>query len=131
MQPTKQHALVMWILWFVQLQAAFVFQVFLANGFSKGENAVESMALWLWLACLLPLVLATVIRWLTIPKVALPSQQLVAMIVGLALSEASVLMGIFLVAPDYPQNQIGLLMVAVVSLIQFAPSYATPGYKFY
>ena len=51
------------------------------------------------------------------------------MFVGLALSEASVLLGIFLVAPDYPQNQIGLLMVGVVSLIQFAPSYATPGYK--
>jgi hypothetical protein len=51
------------------------------------------------------------------------------MIVGLALSEVSVLLGIFFVAPDYPQNQIGLLMVGVVSLIQFAPSYATPSYK--
>jgi len=127
--PNKQHALVMWIIWFAQLQAAFVFQWFLAGGFSKGENVAEPMALWLWLVCLIPLVVAAGVRWLVIPKIVQPVQQLVAMIVGLALSEASVLMGIFLVAPDYPQNQIGLLMVAVVSLIQFAPSYATPGYK--
>ncbi|MGZ0707732.1 hypothetical protein ACWPKO_05300 [Coraliomargarita sp. W4R53] len=130
MQPTKQHALVMWIIWFAQLQAAFVFQFFLAGGFSKGDNASEPMAIWLWLACLLPLVLSTAVRWLAIPKLVQPvQQQLVAMIVGLALAEASVLIGIFLVAPDYPQYQIGLLMVGVVSIIQFAPSYATPGYK--
>lgn len=36
---------------------------------------------------------------------------------------------IFLVAPDYPQYQIAILMVAVVCLIQFAPSYATLGYN--
>lgn len=119
----------MWIIWFAQLQAAFIFQFFLAGGFSKGENAVEPMAAWLWLACLLPLVVATGIRWLVIPKIKQAAQQLVTMIVGLALAEASVLVGIFLVAPDYPQNQIGFLMVAVVGIIQFAPSYATPGYK--
>lgn len=129
MQLTKQHAIVMWIIWFAQLQAAFIFQIFLGGGFSEEANVEMPMSIWLWLVCLLPLVVATGIRWLAIPKVTLPTQQLVAMIVGLALAEASVLLGIFLVAPDYPQNQIGLLMVGVVSLIQFAPSYATPGYK--
>lgn len=129
MQTTKQHALVMWVLWFAQLQAAFIFQMFLGDGFSKAANAAEPMALWLWLICCVPLVLATAIRWLIIPKIQLPQQQLMAMIIGLALAEGTVLLSIFLVAPDYPQNQIGILMVAVVALIQFAPSYATPGYK--
>lgn len=129
MQPTKQHALVMWIIWFAQLQAAFAFQFFLGDGFSEGENAEAPMAVWLWVVCLLPLVLATGIRWMVIPKATLAPQQLVAMIIGLALSEAPVLLSIFLVGPDYPQYQIAILMVAVVSLIQFAPSYATPGYK--
>lgn len=87
------------------------------------------MALWLWLVCLIPLMLATAIRWLFIPKLTEPAPQLVAMIIGLAFSEAPVLLSIFLVGPDYPQYQIAILMVAVVSLIQFAPSYATPGYK--
>ncbi|WPJ94024.1 hypothetical protein SH580_11325 [Coraliomargarita algicola] len=119
----------MWILWFAQLQAAFIFQFFLADGFSKEANAEEPMAIWLWLLCLLPLVVATGIRWLSIPKLTEPTKQLVAMIIGLALCEGSVLGSIFLVAPSYPQFQIGILMVAVVSIIQFAPSYATPGYQ--
>jgi hypothetical protein len=38
-------------------------------------------------------------------------------------------MSIFLVGADYPQYQIAILMAAVFSIIQFAPSYATPGYK--
>lgn len=127
--PTKQHAIVMWIIWFAQLQAAFGFQWFLAGGFSEGENLEAPMAAWVWLACLAPIVLATGIRWLAIPKVQEPAKQLVTMIVGLALCEVSVLCSIFLAAHDYPQFQIALLMVAVVAIIQFAPSYATPGYS--
>ena len=119
----------MWIIWFAQLQAAFVFQVFLGGGFSKAENVETPMALWLWALCFVPLVVATGIRWMAIPKAQLPVQQLVLMIVGLALSEAAVILSIFMVAPGYPQYQIAVLMVAVVSIIQFAPSYATPGYK--
>ena len=119
----------MWIIWFTQLQAAFVFQFFLAGGFAQGENAEAPMALWLWLICLVPLVLATGIRWLLIPKIKALVPQMVVMIIGLALAEAAVFLSIFLVGPDYPQYQIAILMVAVVALIQFAPSYATPGYK--
>lgn len=129
MNPSKQHALIMWIIWFTQLQAAFVFQFFLGGGFAQSENAEVPMALWLWLICLVPLVLATAIRWLLIPKIKQSVQQLVAMIIGLALAEAAVFLSIFLVGPEYPQYQIAILMVAVVALIQFAPSYATPGYK--
>ncbi|NBB78827.1 MAG: hypothetical protein GVY36_05190 [Verrucomicrobia bacterium] len=129
MDNPKQHALIMWIVWFIQLQAAFIFQLFLGGGFSQGENAETPMALWLWVICLVPLVLATGIRWLLIPKIKQFAQQLVAMIIGLTLAEASVFLSIFLVGPDYPQYQIAILMVAVVALIQFAPSYATPGYK--
>lgn len=127
--PSKQHAIVMWIIWFAQLQAAFIFQFLLGHGFSQGENSDAPMAWWLWVVCLLPLVIATGIRWMVIPKVKLAPQQLVAMIIGLALSEASVLTSIFLVGADYPQYQIAILMVVVFSIIQFAPSYATPGYK--
>ncbi len=126
--PTKQHAIIMWILWFAQLQAAFAFQFFLGGGFSKGENTAEPMALWLWVLCCVPLIVATGIRWMAIPKVKLPAQQLVLMIVGLALSEAVVILSIFLVVPESPY-QIAIFMVAVFSIIQFAPSYATPGYN--
>jgi len=116
----------MWIVWFTHLQAAFAFQLFLGNGFSPGENAGAPMAPWLWLVCLVPLVVASGIRWFYLPQLKLPGAQLVAMIVGLSFTEASVLLGIFLVAPDFPQHEIGLFVAAVASLIQFAPSYATP-----
>lgn len=56
-------------------------------------------------------------------------EKFVAMIIGLALAEAPVFFQLFLIGPDYPQNQIAVLMVAVVAIIQFAPSYATPGYE--
>ena len=51
------------------------------------------------------------------------------MIIGLALSEQPIFFSLFLIGADYPQNQIAVLVVSVVSLIQFAPSYGTPGYN--
>lgn len=55
-------------------------------------------------------------------------KQLVVMIIGLALAEAPVYFQLFFIGNGYPQNQIAILMVAVVCLIQSAPSDATPGY---
>lgn len=125
----KQHALVMWIIWFAILQGAFVFQWVLGQGVPEGDNAVEPMALWLWLICFGPILLATLVRWLVIPKLKDAQPQLVTMIVGLSLAETPIFISLFLVGTDYPQNQIAVLMVAVVAIIQFAPSYATPGYE--
>ena len=34
-----------------------------------------------------------------------------------------------MVGPDYPQNQIAVLILAAVAIIQFAPGYATPEYE--
>lgn len=129
MQPTKQHALIMWILWFAYLQSAFVMQWILGKGIPEGANVEVSMAVWLWVLAFVPLCVATMIRWYGIPRLEKPAQMLVAMLVGLSLSEASIFISLFLIGADYPQNQIAVLVVAVFSLIQFAPSYATPGYK--
>lgn len=125
----KQHALIMWIIWFAILQGVFVIQIFIGGGLPKGENAAEPMAPWLWAICFGPILLATVIRWLVIPRLKAPPAQLAAMIGGIALAESAVFFQLFLVGDAYPQNQIAVLMVAVVAIIQFAPSYATPGYE--
>jgi hypothetical protein len=123
----KQQALVMWIIWFVFLQMAFAYHFVLEDGFPSGDNAAEPMASWLWVLCLVPIILATIVRWWVIPKLKDQKQMLSALIVGLALTEAPILFELFLIGSDYPQNQIVVLMVAVFSLIQFAPIYATPG----
>jgi hypothetical protein len=126
--PTKQHAIVMWVIWFAILQGAFVIQWIVGKGIPGGDNIEEPMAAWLWVICFLPVMIASCIRWLVIPKIQQPQLQLVAMIAGLSLSEAPVFFSLFLIGSDYPQYQIAVLMLAVVSIIQFAPSYATPGY---
>ena len=123
----KQQAFVMWIIWFGFLQMAFAYHFVLEDGFPSGDNAAEPMASWLWVLCLVPIILATIVRWWVIPKLKDQKQMLSALIVGLALTEASILFELFQIGSDYPQNQIAVLMVAVFSLIQFAPIYATPG----
>ena len=124
----KQYALVMWGIWFALLQSVFAIQLLIGEGLPKWENADDPMAVWLWVICFLPIVISTGIRWLVLPKQNARKKQLVLMIIGLALAEAPVYFQLFLLGDGYPQNQIAILMVAVVCLIQFAPSYATPGY---
>jgi|GEM_PF-462090 len=123
----KQQAFVMWIIWFVFLQSSFAYHFVLGNGFPSGENVAEPMASWLWGLCIAPLVVATVVRWLVIPKLKQQSQMLIALVVGLALTEAPIFFELFLIGSDYPQNQIAVLMISVFCLIQFAPIYGTPG----
>jgi hypothetical protein len=125
----KQQAFVMWIIWFVFLQSSFAYHFVLGDGFPSGENAPDPMASWLWGLCIAPLVVATLVRWLVIPKLKQQSQMLIALIVGLALSEAAIFFELFLIGSDYPQNQIAVLMISVFCLIQFAPIYGTPGVK--
>jgi multisubunit Na+/H+ antiporter MnhC subunit len=125
----KQQALVMWIIWFACLQSALLLHFIIGGGFPAGANAAEPMAGWLWAVVALPLLMATAVRWLVIPKLQAQKQQLVAMIIGLALSEQPIFFSLFLIGAAYPQNQIAVLFAAVCSLIQFAPSYGTPGYK--
>jgi hypothetical protein len=123
----KKQAVVMWIIWFSFLQSAFVCHFLLGDGFPEGDNVAEPMASWLWALCIVPIGLATLVRWVVMPKLPQQPQMLVAMVIGLGLTEASIFFELFLIGADYPQNQIAVLMLAVFGLIQFAPIYATPG----
>ncbi|HAV12966.1 MAG TPA: hypothetical protein DCX06_05660 [Opitutae bacterium] len=125
----KQKAIGQWIIWFVFLQSALVIHFVLGGGFPEGDNATEPMAAVVWAACIAPILIATGIRWLVIPKLQDPSKLFIAMILGLVLSEQPIFISLFLIGDEYPQNQIAVLMVSVMSLIQLAPSYLTPGYK--
>lgn len=119
----------MWIIWFAMLQSAFVFSYFLGKGLPRGENADAPMAAWIWVVCFLPLVVATILRWIVLPKIKEAQDQLTIMIIGLSMGECAVFFQIFLIGPEYPQNQIAVLIVAVLVLILMAPSYATPGVR--
>ncbi len=125
----KQQAIVSWIIWFAILQGAFIIHFVIGGGFPSGDNVEEPMAAFLWVLCFVPIAIATIIRWIMIPKLEEPQKKLVAMIAGLALSESPIFFSLFLIGSDYPQNQIAVLIVAVLSLIQLAPSYLTAGYE--
>lgn len=118
----------MWILWFAFLQSSLAMHFIIGDGFPSGQNQTPSMPAFFWVAAFLPSAIAVIVRWLVIPRVKAPQQQLVAMIIGLSLAEFPIFISLFLIGSEYPKNQIAVLVVAVFSLIQFAPSYATPGY---
>ncbi|PXA03788.1 hypothetical protein DDZ13_10910 [Coraliomargarita sinensis] len=120
----EQPVPVVWIIWFAILQGALVIQWVIGEGIPEGENAAESMDAWLWLIVFIPIILAIAIRWLIIPKLDKLEAKMTAMIAGLALAEAPIMLSLFLMLPDYPQNQIAVLMVGVVAIFQFAPFYA-------
>jgi len=125
--PTKQHAMIMWIIWFAYLQSMLAIQFFIGGGIPSGDNIAEPMPLGLWVAAICPALIAITLRWSLMHKLRQPAQQLPALIVGLALSELPLFISLFLVGSDYPQNQIVILMIAFFSGLQYAPIYATPG----
>ena len=46
------------------------------------------------------------------------------MIVGLALSEGGAFYGLFLVPADQPETKLLVFVLALISMVQFAPFYA-------
>ena len=65
----------------------------------------------------------SLIRWLVIPKLNDNLKLLRAMIVGLALCEGSGFMQIFLLGKEYPDTQKLIFVLAVLGVVQFAPTY--------
>lgn len=82
----KRPAIVMWVIWFMVLQGAFAVHFVIGGGFPSGANVDVAMPVWLWGLCFAPILVATVVRWIVIPRMK-QQQQLVAMVAGLALSE--------------------------------------------
>jgi hypothetical protein len=70
-------------------------------------------------------IVASLIRWLFIPRAKNAAQLLVLMIIGLALSEAVEFYGLFLLPADQPSTKLGLWVLAILSGLQFIPMYAT------
>lgn len=120
----RNQVLVLWIVWFAFLQVAFAYHFILDGGLPSGENIAEPMNPTFWALCLAPILAATVIRWIVLPKLPDFQPKLVAQIVGMALAESAILFEIFLIGSDYPQNQIAILVVALFALFQFAPTHA-------
>jgi len=106
--------IIWWILWGATLAGLAAFYVFL-----KPSGTSESSASLRFLP-LVPFLVAVVVRWLVVPRLQQRSRAFPIFVVGVALSEACALMGIFL-APDL---RVLYFILATVSLLQYLPIFA-------
>ena len=111
-----------WVIWGAILMGLFVLQFFIGGGIPTGDE-MENPPTVMSLICIAGVAIGTLIRWLVIPKLNDKPKLLRAMVVGLALSQGSGLMQIFLLGKEYPDTQKLIFVLAVLGVVQFAPTY--------
>jgi hypothetical protein len=118
----KPTAIVFWILWFALLNGLILMMFFFGGGLPEGENQGKSPALMLAMAALLA-IMALAIRFLAIPKTKELEKLLPLMLVGLAFSEGIGIIGIFVVAKEFPETRMALFVTSVSAMLAYAPVY--------
>jgi hypothetical protein len=121
--PKPPTALVFWIIWFAILQGFLIIQFMVGGGIPKGSDQGNPPPLFLLLATGLALAVI-VIRFKLIPRIDSVPKKLQAMIVGLALSEAIGMLGMFAVGKEFPATRQALFVTAIACIVSFAPVYA-------
>lgn len=106
--------MVPWVLWGAFMVGVMVMFHFLGNKKPPAADASQQ-----WLLALAPLVISLVIRWNVIPRITKAQSALVAMIVGIALAEMVLFLGIFI----FPAHQFLLFLTALFGIAQHAPIY--------
>jgi len=120
----NNRALVLWVIWFAMLSAVFFYQFGIGRGLPHGSNLPSAAAPPAVYLAIAQVAVASLIRWLVIPRAKEIPKILVLMIIGLALSEAVEFFGLFLVPRDQPETKLSLWILSILSIAQFAPVYA-------
>lgn len=113
----KPLLLVWWIAWAAILGGLVLIYVFLGRGPVKPAQASEVLRN---LVGVVPLFVSVIIRWLVLPRYTDLARAFPAFITGLALAEASGIMGIFLGGP-YRDD---LFVLGVLGVTQYVPLFA-------
>ena len=120
MRSTDQ--IIAWVIWGAILIGLFVLQFSIGGGIPTGDQ-MENPPTVMSLICIAGVAIGTLIRWLVIPKLNDKPKLLRAMVVGLALSQGSGVLQIFLLGKEYPDSQKLIFVLAVLGVVQFAPTY--------
>jgi len=120
--PPKK--LVLWIIWFALTSSIVVYQLFLGHGVPHGTNDPTSAIHPMAFIAVAEIAIASLVRWLLIPRNREVGKLLVLMIVGLALSESAELFGLFLIPNDQPETKLAIWILALLSALQFMPVFA-------
>ncbi|MGB8169933.1 MAG: hypothetical protein WCF18_20690, partial [Chthoniobacteraceae bacterium] len=112
--PPKRAQLLMvpWVLW-----GAFMVGVMVMFHFLHNKKPPAADGAQLWMAALVPLLISLIIRWNVIPRVTVMQSALAFMIMGIALAESVLFLGIFL----FPAHQFTLFLAALLGIAQHAP----------
>jgi hypothetical protein len=114
----QTNLLVWWVLWGSLLLG--VFQAYYFIAYPKTPPPPQNSDNFLGLFPLATILASCAIRWLWLPRIAHPSRALPIYILGLALAEACVFLGIFVV-PAYQQE---FFFLGILGLAQFVPIFA-------
>lgn len=121
--PGKPNVTVFWILWFALFNGLLIFMFMLGGGLPEGENQGKAPTLLIAMAALLALI-SVAIRFLVIPKTRGLEQLLPLMLVGMAFAEGVGIIGIFVVAKEFPETRLALFVTSVSAMLAYAPFYA-------
>jgi hypothetical protein len=111
----RKPAVVWWVIW-----AAFligIVQIYFILGKSSVAPATATSLDFLALA---PFVVASLVRWVALPKIQLPQVALVVFILGIAIAESSCFLGLFI----FRAHKTELFALSVLGIAQFAPVFA-------
>ncbi len=118
----KPTAMVFWILWFALLNGIIIMMFFIGGGLPQGENQGKPPTLMIAMAALLA-VIAVAMRFLAIPKTKELEKLLPLMLVGMAFAEGIGIIGIFVVAKEFPETRLALFVTSISAMLAYAPFY--------
>lgn len=107
--------LVFWALWLVMLANVPLLYLFLGKT-EAHESPLEESLPYLRV---LPFALSCLVRWAVLPQMRSLEAVFPVFVIGIALAEASCLLGIFL----FPTYKADMLIMAMIGVAQFAPVF--------
>lgn len=115
--------IVLWVIWSFMFIAILMYQFLLAGGIPSGKNKSDPTSIFMWIIWIE--VFATCfIRWVLMQNQKETSKLLVLMIVGLSLAESMQFIQIFIIGNNFPETQLTVFIISIISALQFMPTYA-------
>jgi hypothetical protein len=112
------------VLWASLITGVIVIQMQLGGGIPTGKNVPGAGLHPILIVGLMEIAAACVVRWWFLPRTSHYQRQLVLMVIGMALGEGAAIMGVILVPRDLPETRLWILLLSLLAMLQFAPTYA-------